>query len=37
MGWLYLLQIIRLRQAWRYSAAAMNQIKEILLCQRGTV
>lgn len=27
VGWLYLLQIIRLRQAWRGSAATMNQIK----------
>jgi len=27
IGWLYLLQIIRLRQAWRGSAATMNQIK----------
>lgn len=28
VGWLYLLQIVRLRQAWRDSARTMNLIKE---------
>jgi len=28
VGWLYLLQIIRLRQAWRDSALTMNRIKQ---------
>jgi len=27
VGWLYLLKIIRLRQAWHHSARAMNKIK----------
>jgi|GEM_PF-589599 len=31
VGWLYLLQLIRLRQAWRGSVLAMNQIKEFYL------
>jgi hypothetical protein len=31
VGWLYLLQIIRLRQAWRDSALAMTQIKEFYI------
>jgi hypothetical protein len=31
IGWLYFLAIIRLRQAWRDSAQAMNQIKDFYI------
>jgi len=31
VGWLYLLQIIRLRQAWRDSARTMNEIKQFYM------
>jgi hypothetical protein len=31
VGWLYLLQLVRLRQAWRGSVLAMNQIKNFYL------
>ncbi len=31
VGWLYFLKLIRLRQAWRESARAMNQIKDFYL------
>jgi hypothetical protein len=31
VGWLYLLQIVRLRQAWRDSAKTMNRIKEFYI------
>ncbi len=31
VGWLYLLQIVRLRQAWRDSAKTMNCIKEFYI------
>jgi len=33
VGWLYLLQIIRLRQAWRDSAHTMNKIKEFYIAR----
>lgn len=33
VGWLYLLQIIRLRQAWRDSAQTMNEIKEFYMAR----
>jgi hypothetical protein len=33
VGWLYLLQIIRLRQAWRDSALTMNKIKEFCIAR----
>jgi hypothetical protein len=33
VGWLYLLQIIRLRQAWRDSARTMNEIKEFYIAR----
>jgi hypothetical protein len=31
VGWLYFLKLIRLRQAWRDSAQAMNQIKDFYI------
>lgn len=31
VGWIYFMHIIRLRQAWHDSAAAMNQIKEFFI------
>ena len=36
IGWIYFMHIIRLRQAWRGSALAMNQIKEFFI-QNGRV
>lgn len=36
IGWIYFLHLIRLRQAWRGSALAMNQIKEFYI-QNGRI
>lgn len=36
IGWIYFLNLIRLRQAWRGSALAMNQIKEFFI-QNGRI
>jgi len=36
IGWIYFMHLVRLRQAWRGSALAMNQIKEFFI-QNGRV
>ncbi|KAA0230154.1 NUDIX hydrolase [candidate division KSB1 bacterium] len=35
VAWLYLLKIVRLRQAWRESSVAMNRIKQFFLMNAG--
>ncbi|MDZ7260493.1 MAG: hypothetical protein ONB05_00020 [candidate division KSB1 bacterium] len=35
IGWLYFMQLVRLRQAWCSSAEAMNQIKEFYITNCG--
>lgn len=35
VAWLYLLKIVRLRQAWRESSVAMNRIKQFFLVNTG--